>query len=190
MIRYLGSSRMTHTFPDTRAAAAMALAGRLRQAAVVIRRHARGLTYHPMTGARPEPAPALLAALGDVEAAVKNTQLGADERAREEVAADGHAQVASLRAGHAAVEQAAQVVLAALEVLRDVLGARDAASVDAPYGHSAPVRHHPGALCTVVAERVEELARALETVTIEKANLARAGMPGATATPPAEVPSR
>jgi hypothetical protein len=128
-----------------------------------------------MIGARPSLASELVSALADVDEAVKDIQRGADERAREEaaVSASGDPRAARLRAGHGAVDQAAQVVLAALEVLRGVLSARDDAWVDAPYGHGAPARHHPGALCTMVAERVEGLVYALETVAIDKANLTR-----------------
>jgi hypothetical protein len=167
---------MSHLVSDDAAAvAAVAQAERLRRAAVLIRRRAGGLTYHPMTGARPSPAPALLAALADVDEVVKDVQRGTDGRAREEaaVSAAGDPRAERLRAGHGAVDQAAQAVLAALEVLRGSLSARDRASVDAPYGHSAPVQYHPGALCTMVAERVEGLVQALETVAVERANLVR-----------------
>jgi hypothetical protein len=129
------------------AAAAAALAERLRRAAVVLRRQAGGLHYHPMTGRHPASSPELEAALAGIEQAV-----------------------VEVRRAHAAVDHAAQVVAAALTALRAILKAPDAATLDAPYGRSAPVRHHPGALCTIVAERVEELARALDYAAILAAN--------------------
>jgi len=67
--------------------------------------------------------------------------------------------------------QQVQVTAAALEMLRGILATPDGAALDAPYGSSAPRRHHPGALCTIVAERAEGLATALETVAVLKANV-------------------
>jgi len=172
---------MENTTPDVSAAAAAARATRLRRAAARIRLHAGHLTYHPTTDRRPHPAPKLLAAVAEVEQVVNDVQQGTEERAREEFAASaaaGGAQVEALHRGHAAVDRGTQVVLAALDVLRGVLGDGGegaGATIDAPYGSSAPSRHHPGALCTIVAERVEGLARALEVAAIVKANLDRAG---------------
>lgn len=169
---------MENTSPDISAAAAAARAARLRRAAARIRLHAGHLTYHPTMDRRPQPAPTLLAAVAEVEQVVNDVQQGTEERAREEFAAStaAGAQVEALHRGHAAVDRGTQVVLAALDVLRGVLGVGgegDGATIDAPYGSSAPSRHHPGALCTIVAERVEGLARALEVAAIVKANLGR-----------------
>jgi hypothetical protein len=71
------------------------------------------------------------------------------------------------------VDQGAQLTAAAITVLRDVLAVTDTdgATIDAPYGRGAPRRQHPGALCTIVAERAETLARALESLAIISANL-------------------
>jgi hypothetical protein len=178
---------MENTSTDVGAAAAAAQAARLRRAAARIRLDAGHLTYHPTTDRRPRPGPKLLAAVAEVEQVVNDVQQGTEERAREAFAASAAAgaQVDALHRSHAAVDQAAQVVLAALDVLRGVLGIGsdvDGATIDAPYGSSAPSRHHPGALCTIVAERVEGLARTLEVAAIGKANFDRAGRTGAAGT--------
>jgi hypothetical protein len=174
---------MSPAFPDARAAEAADQARRLRAAAAAIRRLSRGLRYHPSIGQRPQPSPDLLSALEEIAQVVEDVRRGADGRAGEEralveaagdaVEAAGDA-VEAVRAGHAAVEKGAEVTLAALSALRGLFQRLDEASLDAPYGRGAPTRHHPGALCTMVAERAESLALALETVTIRKANLQRA----------------
>jgi len=167
---------MSPAFPDARAAEAADQARRLRAAAATIRRLSRGLRYHPSIGQRPQPSPDLLSALEEIAQVVEDVRRGADGRAGEEralVEAAGDA-VEAVRAGHAAVEKGAEVTLAALSALRGLFQRLDEASLDAPYGRGAPTRHHPGALCTMVAERAESLALALETVTIRKANLQRA----------------
>jgi hypothetical protein len=170
---------MSSGFSDQRAAAAAVQAARLRQAAARVRRHAGGLTYHPMTGTRPRVPDDLMDALAGVAQIVQDIQRGTDDRAMDEVAAAeaGDPRAGRLRMGHAAVDHGVQAVLAATEVLRGVLAANGGASVDAPYGSGSPTRHHPGALCTLVAERIEALAQALETVTIVKANLGRVAAP-------------
>lgn len=160
------------------AAAAAARAVRLRRAAVRIRLHAGRLTYHPATQRRSPPAPELLEALAEVERVVSEIQQGTKGRGQEELAASSApgAHTEALYRSHADVDEGTQVVLAALGVLRGVLGTggpADGATMDAPYGRSAPIRHHPGALCTIVAERVESLARALETAAVIQANMAR-----------------
>jgi hypothetical protein len=164
---------MSQMSTDQLAAASAAQAARLRRAATTIRREAGGLTYHPATGRRPEVSPALLAALDEVERAVREVQRGAPERAAGGPTGEGAAQAGGLRAADAAVDAAAGVVVAAADVLRGVLPGERDASVDAPYGAGAPRRPHPGALATLLAERVEELARALEVAAIVRANLAR-----------------
>jgi hypothetical protein len=162
---------------DLRAAALVAQAGRLQHAAVTIRRQAGHLTYHPMVGRRAHAAPELLGALASVEQIVKEIQRAAGERAGDEVAAasSGQAGVEQVRLGHAAVDQAVTAVATALGVLRGALASPDSAVLDAPYGRGAPAGHHPGALCTMIAERVERLARALEVAAIVKANFGREG---------------
>lgn len=143
---------MSHRSPDEQAVWLAARAARLRGIATAIRHAAGRLTYHPLTGRHPDPSPDLLDALTDVEQAANDIRQGAG--------------------GHRLVE-GAQVVLAALNVLRGVLAASNGASLDAPYGHGAPRRHHPGALCTIVAERAEDLAGSLEAEAVATANRAR-----------------
>jgi len=79
----------------------------------------------------------------------------------------------SIRARHAAIEQTAQAAAVAVDVLRGLFlspASSTGAVLDAPYGHGAPLRHHPGALCAIIAEHVEGLAGALEAAAIIKAN--------------------
>jgi len=155
------------------AAAAVDHARRLRQSAVVLRRLAGTMKYHPITGQRSEPSAALTDALDAAAQVLNEIQRGAAERAEEESFFDarGEAIATQIRAGHESLEQRAQVTAAAIEVLRTVLATQDGEALDAPYGGSAPRRHHPGALCTIVAERAESLALALETVAILKVNI-------------------
>ncbi|MGQ0570981.1 MAG: hypothetical protein ACT4P5_15880 [Armatimonadota bacterium] len=147
----------------------------MRRAAVTIRRLAGRLTYHPATGRRPHATPELVDALAAIETVIRELQQGAEARARDEdaLATAGDVRVNQIHLGHAAVDQGAQTVLAAIGVLGTVLYPSEGASIDAPYGHGAPRRHHPGAMCTIVAERVESLAQALDTIAILKANLDR-----------------
>lgn len=149
-----------------------------------IRHQAGQLTYHPMTGRRPHVTPELIGALASVEQVVKGINRAADERARDEVAAVslGQAGVEQMRLGHAAVDEGVAAVVAAVDILRSELASPDGAVLDAPYGRGAPVRYHPGALCTMIAERVERLARALEVAAIVKANFGRGR--GSITTPP------
>jgi hypothetical protein len=170
---------------DQRAAAQIVLATRLRRAAATIRREAGALTYHPQTARRPQPSPALLAALDEVERSVREVERRAQERSHDEAAltAGGVAHLDHVRRANAGVDAAAQVVVTAAEVLRALLPGDEDASVDAPYGAGAPMRHHPGAMATIVAERVEGLAHALELATIVRANLDRTVAPEAIRTP-------
>ena len=156
-----------------RAADAAAQAARLRQAARTLRQLAGTIKYHPATGQRPVPTAALTGALEALTLVLNEIQRDAVERSRDEaaVAALDDAAAARVRFGHMAVDQGAQFTAAAVEVLWGMLTSSDDATLDAPYGHGAPKRPHPGALSTVVAERAEHLATALETVTILKANL-------------------
>jgi hypothetical protein len=170
---------------DQRAAAAVALATRLRRAAATIRREAGALSYHPQTGRRPEVPQALAAALDEVERTVRDVQRGAQERAADEAAllAAGAARPDHVRRANAGIDTAAQVVVVAAEVLRTVLPGESDATVDAPYGAGAPRRHHPGAMATILAERVEELARTVEMAAVVRANLDRAAAAAASASP-------
>jgi hypothetical protein len=162
---------------DRRAAAASDAARRLRDAARTLRRLGGRLRYHPATGQRPQPGAEFLEALSSVDDLVKLVQRGAEERGLYEaaLATAGNPGAELVHAGHAAVDLSVQAVVGAVQVLRAAVSASNDASLDAPYGSGAPRRHHPGALSTIVAERVESLALALESVTILKANLARAG---------------
>jgi hypothetical protein len=157
-----------------RAAAEAGLARRLREAGVTLRRLAGTMTYRPMTGARPTPSAALTAALESLSAMLNEIDRGAAERAADDAILDGHGGPLAheIHAGHQALMHQVQAAAAALQVLRVVLTDSDGAALDAPYGASAPRRPHPGALCTVVAERAESLATALETIAVLKANVA------------------
>ncbi len=157
-----------------RAVAAAAQAGRLREAARTLRRLSGTIKYHPTTDVKPLPTAELTGALEAIEQVLNEIQRSAGERADEETAfsAFGDAAARQIRLGGEAMERGAQVAGAAIEVLRGVLSASNGATLDAPYGHGAPRRHHPGALCTIVAERAESLAAALETSAIAKVNLA------------------
>src|SRR5881396_2728990 len=73
--------------------------------------------------------------------------------------------------GHTAVRAAIRLVRTALDVFSRAALHPERASLDAPYGHGAPSRVHPGAQCTWVAERAEELAVELASVTLRKENL-------------------
>jgi hypothetical protein len=152
-------------------------AGRLREAARTLRHLSGRIKYHPTTGVKPLPTPGLTGALEAIEQVLNELQRSAGERADEETALSdlGDAAARQIRFGGEAVERGAQVAAAAIEVLRGVLSASEGATLDAPYGHGAPRRHHPGALCTIVAERAESLASALEASAIAKVNLAGAG---------------
>ncbi|MDR7520386.1 MAG: hypothetical protein QN131_07040 [Armatimonadota bacterium] len=163
---------VTYPRAEARAAEAVEQARHLRDAAEVIRRLAAGLTYHPVTGRRPQASPELLDALAAVERVVRAIQEGAEARAIGQISVSDAFGAEQVRRGHAAVEGGVETVVSALGVLRQVLEARDDATLDAPYGRGAPSRHHPGALCTIVAERVEDLARALEVAAVVWANLA------------------
>lgn len=134
------------------------------------------MKFQPATGQRPTPTPELRDALAAIADVLGEVERGGGERGEDESALSslGDTSARQIRFGHEAVEQGAQTAAAAVEVLRGVFAASDEATVDAPYGASAPGRHHPGALCTIVAERAEQLALALETVAIAKVNLAGA----------------
>jgi hypothetical protein len=165
----------TSIVPDQHAAAAFELARQLREAARVIRHWGGELRYHPVTGARPKVPAAFVGALAAVESVARALQQGADERSVDEaaIAAFSDSETAAVRTGHASVNERTQAVVAALEVLRSTLRDSGEASVDAPYGSGAPRRHHPGALSTIVAARIEDLILALEAVTVLKANIGR-----------------
>ncbi len=156
-----------------RAVVEAARAARLRRAAVMLRGQAGTLKYHPATGQRPRAGAELTAALDTMAQVLNDLQRGAAQRADDEaaIAARSEAAVRPVRQAHMDVDQGAQLTAAAIAVLRDTLADTDGATIDAPYGRGAPRRQHPGALCTIVAERAETLARALESLAIISANL-------------------
>jgi len=116
--------------------------------------------------------PALAGLLSAIDEVLGDIERASAERASDETALAPLEDTVGrqIRFAHEAVERSAQVTSAAISVLRGELSAADGASVDAPYGHGAPRRHHPGALCTIVAERAENLAAALEAAAITKMN--------------------
>jgi len=165
-----------------RAAAEAARAARLRRAAVTLRGQAATLKYHPATGQKPRAGAELTAALDTMTQILNDLQRAAAQRADDAASAAAATAAAALaeraeasaravRQAHADVDQGAQVTAAAIEVMRRVLADSNGATIDAPYGHHAPRRQHPGALCTIVAERAEGLARSLESLAILTANL-------------------
>lgn len=160
---------------DALAALAAAQAVRLRAAAAAVRQHASSLVYHPVTRKRPRTPPEALTALDDVEAAVAEVQRGTGARdAAVAALRDSDPRGAALAQQAAEVDRTAQVVVASIGVLRPLLTGGEDATLDAPYGHGAPRRHHPGALATMVAERAEMLAQALDLTAVLAANIARA----------------
>lgn len=166
-----------YTPAGARAATAFEHAGRLRRAAASLRERAARIKHNPATGLAPGGISDLPALLENADQLLSAVQKGADERSRDEAAA-GDTQGGSgrntgaetIRARHAVIEQNAQEASAAVAVLRELLRSPGGAALDAPYGHGAPLRHHPGAICAIIAERVESLAGALEAAAIIKAN--------------------
>lgn len=156
-----------------RAAADAARAARLRRAAVVLRGQAGTLKYHPVTGEKPRAGAALVAALEAMAHVLNDLQRDAAQRAGDEAAAAARNPDAapSIRRAFAGLDEHVRLLGAAADVLRGALADGDEATLDAPYGHGAPRRQHPGALCTIVAERAERLAQALEWAAVMVANL-------------------
>ena len=160
-----------------RAATSVEHARRLRHTAASLRERAARIKHNPATGQAPSEVSDMPALLESADRLLRAVEKGAGERARDEAAAGdtgggtgGGTGAETVRAGHEAIEQTAQAVAAAVVVLRELLGSPSAAVLDAPYGHGAPLRHHPGALCAIIAERAESLAGALEAAAIIKAN--------------------
>lgn len=166
---------------DSRSAAASAGALDLQQAAAALRNVGSSLRYSPAMRLSPESAagprltPEIDDALSEIERVLRGIQRDADERAAEEAAVLESPAGPHVRRGHAALECALQAVIAGIDSLRRALEVGEEASLDAPYGRSAPSGVHPGALCATVADRAEALALAARAVAVLKANLARAG---------------
>jgi hypothetical protein len=79
--------------------------------------------------------------------------------------------IEEIQQGHAAAREAARLTRAAMQIFEQAVLHPETAALDAPYGHSAPRRVHPGAQCTWVAERAEGLATELSSVTLRKETL-------------------
>lgn len=178
MLRYPRSAPMRQSPGGSpavaaRAAAAAALARRLREAGRRLRHLSGAVKYNPLTGERPVLSPELDHELTVIEEIVTEIQQGAADRGADEsaLATYGDAVTRQVRDAHEAVTREAQAAAAAVAVLRGLLSEPEDARLDAPYGLGAPKRHHPGALCTIVAARAEGLAAALESTAIAKLNL-------------------
>lgn len=147
---------------------------------MVFRRYAGELKYHPQTGLVGRIGKDLLdaaTALRDALGAVNGVTARWDEEVAWLRAVDPGAPVDDVQRGHAAAREAARGAKAALDIFERAALNPERAALDAPYGHSAPRRVHPGAQCTWVAERVEDLARELSSVTFRKENLLLAAQP-------------
>jgi len=153
---------------------ALRLAQRLRSASVVFRRYAGELKYHPQTGIQGRVGPDLHDAalvLRGTLAAIAAVAAGWDEEVGWLRSRDPQAPVDEVQRAHDAAREGVRLARAALDVFEQAALHPEPASLDAPYGHGAPRRVHPGAQCTWVAERAEELAVALSSVTLRKENL-------------------
>ncbi|MDI6772945.1 MAG: hypothetical protein QME77_10220 [bacterium] len=168
-----------YTPTGARAATSVEHARRLRHTAASLRERAARIKHNPATGLATGDVSDLQALLESADQLLRAVQKGADERSRDEAAmgdvvgdTGGDTGAETIRARHAAIEQNAQAASVAVAVLRELLRSPGGVTLDAPYGHGAPLRHHPGALCAIIAERAESLAGALEAAAIIKANAA------------------
>ncbi len=156
---------------------ALRLARQLRDISRVFRRYAGELTYHPQTGLQGRVGQDLrdaAAALREVLDAVAAVSARWDEELTWLRRRDPLAPVEEVQRDHAAAREAVRLTRAALEVFEQAVGRPETAALDAPYGAGAPRRVHPGAQCTWVAQRAEQLATLLSTITLRKENLLRA----------------
>ncbi len=155
-------------------AEALRLAQRLRKASAVFRRYAGELKYHPQTGVQGHVGQDLLdatAVLRDTLNAIATITEQWDEEIAWLRSLDAHMPAGDIQRGQAEAREAARLTRAALEIFEQAALHPEPASLDAPYGHGAPRRVHPGAQCTWVAERAEGLAVALSSVTLRMENL-------------------
>lgn len=150
------------------------LAQQLRKISAIFRRYAGELKYHPQTGVQGHVGQDLL----DAAAALRGTLdaiAAITERWDEEIAwlrsLDAQMPADDLQREQAEAREAARLTRAALQIFGQAALHPEPASLDAPYGHGAPRRVHPGAQCTWVAERAEGLAVALSSVTLRVENL-------------------
>lgn len=152
----------------------LTLAQRLRAVAAVFRRYAGELKYHPQVGVEGHIGQDLLDAAADLGGKL-NAINAVTSRWDEEIswlrARDAQMPIEDIQRGHAAAREAARLTRAALQIFEQAVLHPETAGLDAPYGHSAPRRVHPGAQCTWVAERAEGLAIELSTVTLRKETL-------------------
>ena len=155
-------------------AQALRLAQHLREASVVFRRYAGELKYHPQTGLHGDIGQDLHSAAASIRETLAAVGI-ITSRWDEEIAwlrsLNAGMPVDHIQRGHAAAREAARLLKTTLDVFDRAVREPEAAPLDAPYGHGAPRRVHPGAQCTWVAERAEGLARDLSTVVLLKENL-------------------
>ncbi len=155
-------------------AEALRLGLALQATAVVFRRYAGELKYHPQFGiARPVDEQLLQAAAAMRETLMSITSVAArwDEEITWMRSIDPGTPMDDIQRGHAAAREAARLLKAALDIFDRAVLHPETAPLDAPYGAGAPRRVHPGAQCTWVAERADGLARELANVTLRKENL-------------------
>ncbi len=152
----------------------LTLAQHLRAAVAVFRRYAGELKYHPQSGVEGHIGQDLLDAAARLRELL-NALSGLIARWDEETSwlrtCDAQMPIEEIQQGHAAAREAARLTRAAMQIFEQAVLHPETAALDAPYGHSAPRRVHPGAQCTWVAERAEGLATELSSVTLRKETL-------------------
>jgi hypothetical protein len=155
-------------------AEALTLGQRLRATVTVFRRYAGELKYHPQAGVEGRIGQDLLdaaARLRELLTALNALTARWDEETSWLRTRDAQMPIEEIQQDHAAAREAARLTGAALQTFDQAILHPETAALDAPYGHSAPRRVHPGAQCTWVAERAEGLAIALSSVTLRKETL-------------------
>ncbi len=154
-------------------------AGRLLQAAEVIRRYAGLLRYHPVTGLAAPPGQEVANAIESLRASLERVRTWMPALAAASASSEsGDGPVAAeIRAGLQRVQNVSNLLRAAIEVFVRILAAPERAPLDAPYGMGSPRRAHPGAQATWVAERAEALARELAYAAIIRENRVVAAPP-------------
>lgn len=140
----------------------------------VFRRYAGELKYHPQTGIHGHVGSDLVDAAAKMREAAAAVSALAGRWDQELIwlrSIDPAVPAEELQRAHSASREAITQLRTSLEAFQRVVLEGERASVDAPYGASAPRRVHPGAMCTWVAERAESLARALGNLSLRKENL-------------------
>ncbi len=153
---------------------ALQLAERLCSSARVFRRYAGELKYFPQAERQPEVG-------GDLREAATSLRNGVtaamalaarwDQELMWLRSVDPDSPADALQREHARAREAITLLRAALDLFQRAVGEPERASLDAPYGAGAPRRVHPGAQCTWVAERAENLFRELSNLALRKENL-------------------